>query len=128
MGATTQLGGTHVKKLKKIFLEMIPLGVKTCGEFEFDIFEAKKHFPDSGKACVLKRKVAKIAFLRGLDLGLSSFLRFFSYIVAPNDERYLKFSSQSTKLSNIEIYWLVYSNIKKSILCIFTNHSPMVLV
>jgi hypothetical protein len=39
---------------------MIPLGVKTCGESEFDIFEEKKRFPDSGKACVLKRKVAKI--------------------------------------------------------------------
>jgi hypothetical protein len=43
---------------------MILLGVKTCGEFEFDIFEAKKRFPDSGKAyCVLKRKVAKMRFL-----------------------------------------------------------------
>ena len=42
---------------------MTPLGVKTCGESEFDIFEAKKRFPDSGKACVLKRKVAKMRFL-----------------------------------------------------------------
>jgi hypothetical protein len=33
-------------------------------ESEFDISEAKKHFPDSGKAyCVLKRKVAKMRFL-----------------------------------------------------------------
>jgi hypothetical protein len=38
-----------------------PLVVKTCGESEFDIFEAKKHFPDSGNPCVLKRKVEKIA-------------------------------------------------------------------
>ena len=30
-----------------------------CGESKFDIFEAKKCFPDSGKVCVLKRKVAK---------------------------------------------------------------------
>jgi hypothetical protein len=29
--------GTHVK----IFLKMTPLGVKTYGESEFDIFEAK---------------------------------------------------------------------------------------
>ena len=49
--------------MKKFFLEMTPLGVKTCGESEFDIFEAKKRFPDSGKACVLKRKVAKMRFL-----------------------------------------------------------------
>jgi hypothetical protein len=31
---------------------MTPLGVKTCEESEFDIFEAKKRFPDSGKANV----------------------------------------------------------------------------
>jgi hypothetical protein len=42
---------------------MTPLGIKTCGEYEFDIFEAKKRFSDSGKDCVLKRKVAKIAFI-----------------------------------------------------------------
>jgi hypothetical protein len=52
-------GATHVK----IFLEMAPLGVKTCGESEFDIFEAKKRFPDSEKAyCALKRKVTKMQF------------------------------------------------------------------
>ena len=38
---------------------MTPLGVKICGEIELDMFEAKKRFFDSGKACVLKRKVAK---------------------------------------------------------------------
>ena len=57
---------------EKFFLEMIPLGIKTCGESEdfshgfpeFDIFEAKKRFPDSGNVyCVLKRKVAKMRFL-----------------------------------------------------------------
>ena len=43
---------------------MTPIGVKTCGESEFDIFEAKKRFSDSGKAyCVLMRKVAKMRFL-----------------------------------------------------------------
>jgi hypothetical protein len=69
-------GATHVKNLfENFYLEMTPLEVKTCGESEFDIFEAKKHFPsgmarvlnsfrdglciDSGKACVLKRKVKK---------------------------------------------------------------------
>jgi hypothetical protein len=52
-------GATHVKKF---LLETTPLVVKTCGESEFDIFEAKKRFSDSGKAWVLKRKVAKIAF------------------------------------------------------------------
>jgi hypothetical protein len=31
---------------------------------ESDIFEAKKRFPDSGKVCVLNRKVSKIRFLR----------------------------------------------------------------
>src|SRR5689334_5638217 len=36
---------------------------KNIGESEFYIFEAKKHFPDSGKACVLKRKVVKMRFL-----------------------------------------------------------------
>jgi hypothetical protein len=41
---------------------MIPLGVKPCGESEFDIFEAKKHFSDSKKACVLKRKIEKSHF------------------------------------------------------------------
>ena len=39
---------------------MIPLGVKTCGEPEFDIFKAKKRFSDSGKVCELKRKVGKL--------------------------------------------------------------------
>ena len=28
---------------------MTPRGVKTCGEFEFNIFEAKKRFPDVGE-------------------------------------------------------------------------------
>jgi hypothetical protein len=49
---------------------MTPPRVKTCGESEFEIFEAKKprneykkRFPDSGKFCVLKRKVAKMRFL-----------------------------------------------------------------
>ena len=50
-----------MKNFHKFFLEMTPLGVKTCGESEFDICEAKKRFPDSEKACVLKRKVAKNA-------------------------------------------------------------------
>jgi hypothetical protein len=45
---------------KKFFLKMTPLGVKTCWKSE----KSKKHFPDSEKACVLKRKVAKMQFLR----------------------------------------------------------------
>ena len=50
---------------------MTPLGVKTYGESEFDIFEAKKCFPGSGKAYnVLKRKVAKMRF------WLKTFFRF----------------------------------------------------
>jgi hypothetical protein len=52
LGTTNTIGGP--KNVRKFFLEMIPLGVKTCGESEFGIFEAKKHFPDSEKACVLK--------------------------------------------------------------------------
>jgi proteasome lid subunit RPN8/RPN11 len=58
IGATTQQGTTQVKNF---CLEMTPLEVKTCGESEFDIFEARKRFPDSRKACIFKRKVA---FLR----------------------------------------------------------------
>ena len=58
------------KIFRKFFLEMTPLWVKT---FEFDIFEAKKHFTDSKKACILNQKVEKIIFLQGLGLGLSSF-------------------------------------------------------
>jgi hypothetical protein len=55
-------GAIQVKNFpKNFYLEMTPLGIKTCGESEFDIFEAKKHLPDSEKACILKRK---IAFLR----------------------------------------------------------------
>jgi hypothetical protein len=43
---------------------MTLLEVEICGESEFDIFEAKKRFSDSGKAYyVLKRTVAKMRFL-----------------------------------------------------------------
>ena len=53
-----------MKICSKFFLKMTPPGVKICEESEFDIFEAKKRFPDSGKAhCVLKRKVAEMRFL-----------------------------------------------------------------
>jgi hypothetical protein len=65
--------------------------IKTCGKSEFDIFEAKKRFPDSGKACILKRKVAKMRFLRlftsihrpFLDQGniFSKFLKIFAPLV-----------------------------------------------
>jgi hypothetical protein len=51
---------------------MIPLEVKTCGESEFDIFETKKRFSDSGRARVLKRKVAKIAGKRFFALKISN--------------------------------------------------------
>jgi hypothetical protein len=44
------------EKIPKFFLEMTPLGVKTCGEFEFDIFEAKNEksqkFAKSPKNCI----------------------------------------------------------------------------
>jgi hypothetical protein len=40
-------------------LQALPQREKTCGESEFDIFEAKKRFPDSEKACLLKRKIEK---------------------------------------------------------------------
>jgi hypothetical protein len=49
---------------------MTSLGVKTCEESEFDIFEAKKRFLDSEKAYVLKRKVAKMRFLPKHDLKM----------------------------------------------------------
>ncbi len=56
--------GHPIENFFEIFLEMTPLGIKTCGESEFDIFEVKRRFPDSGKVyCVLKRKVAKMQFL-----------------------------------------------------------------
>jgi hypothetical protein len=51
--------GGGAKIFKNFFLEMTPLGVKIYGESEVDVFEAKKRFPDPGKACVFKRKVAK---------------------------------------------------------------------
>jgi hypothetical protein len=44
---------------KKILLFNILFHIK----YKFDILKAKKRFPDSGKACVLKRKVAKMRFL-----------------------------------------------------------------
>jgi hypothetical protein len=56
-------GATHVKQFSNIFLEMTPVGVKTYGESEFDIFEAKKRFPDSRKTYVLKRKVSKLCVM-----------------------------------------------------------------
>jgi hypothetical protein len=53
-------GATHMKNFLRIFSGNDPSRDKTYGKFEFDTFEAKKRFPDSGKAyCVLKRKVAK---------------------------------------------------------------------
>jgi hypothetical protein len=52
---------------------MIPLGVKTCRKSEFDIFETKKRFPDSEIACVLKRKVTKIAFLKFFETKLTPY-------------------------------------------------------
>ena len=56
------------KIFEHFFLEITPLGVRTYGESEFDIFEVKKRFPDSKKAhCVLKRKVAKVLFLSKND-------------------------------------------------------------
>jgi hypothetical protein len=51
---TQYRGHTREKVFQNFFLEMI--GVKTCGESEFDIFKAKKRFPDPGKAYLLKRK------------------------------------------------------------------------
>jgi hypothetical protein len=41
--------GGRAKIFSKFFLEMTLLGVKTGEESEFDIFEAKKRFPDSGR-------------------------------------------------------------------------------
>jgi hypothetical protein len=52
---------------------MTRLGIKTCGKSEFDIFEAKKCFPDSGKPCILKRKVEKCDFCPNFDLKKSNF-------------------------------------------------------
>jgi hypothetical protein len=81
------IGGPHEKIFKNFFLEITPLGVKTCGESDFDIFEVTKRFPDPGKTCVLKRKVAKIAFLR-----------FFALIHRPSLMREAFFSFENVKL------------------------------
>ena len=56
------IGATHVKNFRKFFSENDTSRGKTCGKSDFDIYEAKKCFPDSGKACVLNRKVAKMRF------------------------------------------------------------------
>jgi hypothetical protein len=42
---------------------MTPLGVKTCGDTKFDIFEAKKPSLIQGRLYILKRKAAKMRFL-----------------------------------------------------------------
>jgi hypothetical protein len=47
---------------QSIFWSYYTIGVVTQKFSEFDIFEAKKRIPDSGKACILKRKVAKMRF------------------------------------------------------------------
>jgi hypothetical protein len=62
-----------VKKFSKFFLEMIPLWVKTCGESEFDIFEAKKRFHDSGKACVIEAKSHKNRIFATFRLNTQAF-------------------------------------------------------
>jgi hypothetical protein len=67
-----------VKKFSKCLLAMTPLGVKTCEESEFDILKAKKRFPASDKACILKRKVAKIAFCLNAQAFPGSGKRFFA--------------------------------------------------
>jgi hypothetical protein len=71
---------------------MTPLGVKTYGKSEFDIFEAKKRFPDSGKACVLKRKVEKSHFC-DFSLQYKAFpesgKRFFALKISNSDFPYV---------------------------------------
>ena len=46
---------------------MNPLGAKHVGNPNLTFSKRKKRFPDSGKACVLKRKVAKLRFLSKND-------------------------------------------------------------
>jgi hypothetical protein len=67
-----------MKKFSKIFLEMTPLKVKTCGESEFDIFEAKKRFPDSRKThCVQKCNFCDFSLqYTGLPWIKEAFFRF----------------------------------------------------
>ena len=72
---------THVK---------IFLGVKTCRKSEFDIFKAKKRFPDSGKACILNRKVAKIASGK-LFFALKMSNSDFSHVFYPQRGHFQKF-------------------------------------
>jgi hypothetical protein len=42
---------------------MIPLGVKTCGETEFDIFEAKNASLIQGRLLCIEAKSSKMRFL-----------------------------------------------------------------
>jgi hypothetical protein len=81
---------------------MTPLGVKTCGESEFDIFEAKKRFPDSGRAyCVLKRKVAKMRFLPKNDLKMCRESKFDIYNIPRIQEKlYI-----DAKIRENNIFW-----------------------
>ena len=72
---------------ENFFLELTALGVQTCRESEFEIFEAKKRFPDSKKVCVLKRKVAKMRFLPKNDLKMCGKSEFDIYTISRIQEK-----------------------------------------
>jgi hypothetical protein len=67
-------GHPHEKFFENFFLEFSRNDTsrgKKCGQSEFDNFEAKKRFPDSGKIYVLKRKVIK---MRNCQIRILTFL------------------------------------------------------
>ena len=66
---------------------MTPLGVEACGESEFDIFKAKKCFPDPGKACVLKRNLIFSTFRFNIQAFLESGKRFFALKMSNSNSR-----------------------------------------
>ena len=55
------------------------------GESEFDIFKAKKRFPDPGKTCVLKRKLVKMQLFASIETFPESGKHFFALQMSNSD-------------------------------------------
>src|SRR3569623_1531827 len=60
--------------MKKFFLEITPLGVKTCGESEFDIFEAKNASMIQGRPVCIEAKSRKNAIFATFRFNPQAFL------------------------------------------------------
>ena len=64
-------------------------------------FRSEKHFPDSGKACVLKRKVVKMRFLPKSDLTMCGESEFLTYKIPRIQEKlYI-----DAKIRENNIFW-----------------------